>query len=132
MKSPPRRKKEEVLQRFDTNNDGKLDKTERQAMRASMDEGRAGKPGRGGEMRGRMGERFDADGDGKLSETERAAAETTMRAEIAQRPRAMERVDTDKDGQISNAEWAVAREQMNRGRGPGGPGGGKRPRDDNR
>lgn len=49
-----------LLEKFDTNNDGTIDESERQAARQSM--------------RAKVLERFDADKDGKLNETERAAA----------------------------------------------------------
>jgi hypothetical protein len=132
--------REEMMKRFDANQDGKLDQTEREAMRAAaMDraggprgerDGQRGPEGRGGPggPGGNRMKEFDTDGDGKISATERTAAESAMRANISSNPRAMARIDTDKDGKISDTEWAAAREAMgDRGpRGPGpGPGAGK-------
>lgn len=143
--------REEMIKRFDTNKDGKLDQDERAAMRAAAPDRPAGAreeragpggqrgpggPGGPGGQRGPGGpggadrmKKFDTDGDGKLNETERAAAETAMRAEISSNPRAMARVDTDGDGKVSDTEWAAARKAMEgqRGgqRGPRGAGGGQ-------
>lgn len=128
---PGRPSREEMIKRFDTNGDGKLDQTEREALRAEMEKNRGAGPedraGPGGPLRERAIERFDKDGDGKLNEAERA--------ELASRPRAMERIDTNKDGKISDEEWAAARDHLRerRGEGPGAPEGKAKRKDrDNR
>jgi len=140
--------REEMMKRFDANNDGKLDQSERTAMReAAADRSggprgerteRGGRGGPGGERgaggpadRGGPGgpggadrmAQFDQDGDGKLNETERAAAATAMRANLASNPRALARVDTDGDGKVSDAEWTVAQKALGNQRGPRGGGG---------
>lgn len=139
--------REEMIKRFDANNDGKLDQDERAAMRAAAPDrpaaaqadrsggGRGERAERGGQ-RGERGQggpggqrgpggpggadrlkQFDTDGDGKLSESERAAADSSMRATISSNPRAMERIDTDGDGKISDTEWAAGRKAMEDQRG---------------
>lgn len=60
-------KRDELLQRFDANHDGKLDDTEKAAAKAAMQKNR-------GKGRDELLKRFDANGDGKLDETEKAAA----------------------------------------------------------
>ena len=70
---------EALLAQFDKNGDGKLDESEREAMRASLGERPGGEPGLGGtNSRPRLTEqerlsRFDKNGDGKLDDEERAA-----------------------------------------------------------
>lgn len=131
---PPRPNREEMMKQFDANGDGQLDQTERQALRQHMQSmrGQGGGPGqrpdRPGGARGMA--RFDTDGDGQLSPAEREAAAATMREHVVNNPRAMQRFDLDGDGTLSDDEWNQAREEvgkrmMARGRGPGGPGGGK-------
>ena len=71
--------KAKILERFDTDKDGKLDDTERAEARKSMgDRGGKGEPSP--EMRAKMLERFDKDGDGELNEAERAEARKAMEA----------------------------------------------------
>jgi Ca2+-binding EF-hand superfamily protein len=123
----------EVLEKFDTNKDGKLDQDERkaamQARRARMEK-----------QRKNMLEKFDGDGDGKLDENERKAAGEAMKARHAE---LLEKYDADGDGKLSPAERKTAidageklpiRPPAKRGhggpdgkRGPGGPEGKRGP-----
>ncbi len=127
------------LDQFDTDGDGTISETEREAARTYMAEnGRPG--GRGQGQQGRRGptaeqrqqimERFDTDGDGQLNETERAAAREAMQGRggqgrggpsAEQRTRILEQYDTDGDGQLNETERAAAREAM-QGQGRGGQG----------
>lgn len=69
--------REAMLKRFDANGDGKLDETERAAVRKAMEERGLGGPGKGpgnGPGREEILKRFDKDGDGKLNDEERATA----------------------------------------------------------
>lgn len=71
---PNPEKMKKIIARFDTDGDGKLSDSERQAARAA----RGKKVGAGGpqnpERMKKIIARFDSDGDGKLSESERQAA----------------------------------------------------------
>jgi HlyD family secretion protein len=75
---------EQMLAQFDKNGDGKLDDTEREAMRSSMAARFSGGPGGGGtNSRPRMMPeelltRFDKNGDGKLDDEERAAMRSSF------------------------------------------------------
>lgn len=85
-----------LLEKFDTNKDGKLDEMEKAAMK---------------EERGQRLDKFikkhpeflkkhDANGDGKLDETERKAAHQAMEAERM-------KFDTNKDGKLDQTERAA-------------------------
>ena len=81
---------QKIIAKFDTDGDGKLNETERQAAKAARGTGRpggnlpggkgAGGKGPGGsdrpnpELMKKVLEKFDADGDGKLNAAERQAA----------------------------------------------------------
>ena len=101
----------EVLKKFDTNGDGKLDETERKAMYE--------------DMKAEMLKKFDKDGDGKLSEDERKA----MRADMeAHRKELLEKYDANKNGKFDPEEIQAARAAGEKmppmfGHGPGGPDG---------
>ena len=116
----------EVLEKFDTNKDGKLDADERkaagEARKAQMEKRRAA-----------MLEKYDANKDGKLDDTEREQ----MRADMeAKRKEILEKYDADNDGKLSADERKAAidaGEQIpprpmagrgGEGRGKGGPGAG--------
>lgn len=98
-------RRQQMLQQFDTDGDGQLNETERQAAKTAMkakmlekfdangdgvlsdDEkpqrGRGRRHGRSGnreEMKAKLLEKFDTDGDGQLSETERQAAKAAREA----------------------------------------------------
>ena len=108
-REPGKRWREAAKKRFDTNGDGVLDETERQAAQAAM-EARALK-------------RFDADGDGKLSQSERQAMRAarekrkgTKQAKADKKSRKgdkklKEKADTNKDGVIDEQEKAAFMEE---------------------
>lgn len=103
-KMPP-----EVIARFDTDGDGKLNETEREAAKAEHKEMMETR-------KKEMMEKFDTDKDGKLSDDEKAA----MKAE--REKMMLEKFDKDGDGKLSDAEKATMREEMkNRPGGPKGP-----------
>jgi Ca2+-binding EF-hand superfamily protein len=85
---PPR----ELVQKFDTNGDGKLDDTERAAMKAAFEAKRA-------ERHKEMLARFDTNKDGKLDDAERAAMRD---ARLTERFQAM---DANKDGKLTLDEF---------------------------
>lgn len=92
MGPPP----QELLQKYDANQDGKLDDTERAAIRKDIEEGKL-QPPPGMVPRGprpplptaqQVLEKFDADQDGKLDESELNAFLTDMRNHRPPPPRA--------------------------------------------
>ncbi|MBK1833371.1 EF-hand domain-containing protein [Roseibacillus ishigakijimensis] len=96
----PRELPAEVIAKFDTDGDGKLNEEERKAAREAR---RAEFEKRRAEML----EKFDTDKDGKLSQEERKAA-------------MLARFDKDGDGELSDAEKEEARKAAPpRGRGEG-------------
>jgi hypothetical protein len=125
-----------MLKRFDQNNDGKIDETERAAVREARQamqhkgerawrgpEGRqkGPKPGPKGMQdpafrRGYLLGKFDVNNDGKLDDTEKAAireaADKRVRAGVEKNLQRLRAIDTDNDGKISDPEWAVAREKF--------------------
>jgi EF hand len=85
-------RKAEMLKKFDTNHDGKLDDAERQAMHAAMQ----------AKWQARQQEllaKYDANRDGKLDDAEKQA----MRHDLAAQRFA--KLDTDGDGKLSLAEF---------------------------
>jgi HlyD family secretion protein len=74
---------EELIKQYDKDGDGKLDDTEREAMRAAMRERFGGQGGQGGPRMSReeMMKQYDKNGDGELDETEREAMISAMRAQ---------------------------------------------------
>jgi len=99
------------MERFDTDGDGTISDSERDAMRQSMREMRDQR------QLERMTERFDADGDGVLNEEERLNAEAEIEARRMERQiRMVERFDADGDGVLSDAENQAARDRFSRGR----------------
>lgn len=71
---PDPEKMKKIIAKFDTDGDGKLSESERQAARAARGKkGGAGGPQNPEQMK-KLIARFDTDGDGKLSESERQAA----------------------------------------------------------
>lgn len=102
----------EIIRRYDTNGDGKLDEAEVAAAKEQMlmatQEKREQK-------RERVQERlrpFDTNGDGQLDETERRKMDATLRARAENMPRLLKRLDTDGDGKLSDAEWAAGRDKV--------------------
>jgi len=94
--------KAEILSKYDTNKDGKLDASERQAMREAFRAERA-------ERRQEMLARFDVNKDGKLDEGERKVMADTLAAER------FKKLDTNGDGVISLAEFQAGAEHMGGG-----------------
>ena len=135
---PDAAQRQKLLEKFDTDGDGKLNEQERQAARSAMPD----KPGErpGAENRPSKEDilkKFDKDGDGKLSEAERAA--------LPQRPadgkgveggrpnmeemkkKIIAQFDKDGDGTLSGAEKQAAHQFMQKQRESRGgqPGGGR-------
>lgn len=106
----------EMFAKFDVNGDGKLDQTDRDAMKEQ----------RGERREARKAERFaalDADGNGEVTEAEMQAHHAEKMAERAERHTAMfAKLDTDKSGGLSQEEMQAGREMM---RGEHGERGGK-------
>ena len=94
----------EILQKFDTDKDGKLNEEERTNLRKEMS-------GRKGPLPMVLAKKFDQDGDGKLSDEERAAFRKQMVANGRKLPpHLMQRFDTDGDGTLSDEERAGAKQ----------------------
>lgn len=85
-------RKAAIMAKFDTNHDGKLDDSEKAAMRAAFKEKRQ-------ERRAELVARFDTNKDGKLEPEERKAMKDTLTAER------FAKLDTNHDGVISLAEF---------------------------
>jgi Ca2+-binding EF-hand superfamily protein len=113
---PPGQHKQEMLQRFDKDGDGKLNDEEKAAAKAAMQQ-------RQGDMREEALKRFDANGDGKLDDAERATAQEAMHkqrgGQMTDEQRAKARAefqayaakhDKDGDGKLSPEERKSARE----------------------
>lgn len=102
----------EIVRRYDTNQDGKLDDAEiaavkEQSLMTSQEKRE--------EKRERVKERlkeFDTNGDEKLDDAEKRAMDATLRARIEKRPMLLKRLDTDGDGKLSDAEWLAGRERI--------------------
>ncbi len=102
-----------VLDRFDTDGDGRLGPAERLAANRALQGGELTAPAKG--RRGGSGppedaeappalvRRFDRDGDGKLSEEERRLAAEALQQDH-HRQRMIEPFDTDGDGELNEEE----------------------------
>ena len=102
---------EEMLKRFDADNDGTLSEDERQAMHEAMPKHRnrrAGPP-RHRPNHEEIMKHFDADGDGVLSEAEREAMHTER---VRLREENRNRFDADGDGQLSEEERKTMHETL--------------------
>ena len=86
-------RKATILEQFDTDEDGKLDKEERAAAK----EARAAKMA---EKKAEILAKYDTDGDGKISKEERQEAKDAF----------IEKYDTDQDGKLSKEERQVAKD----------------------
>lgn len=94
----------ELLKRYDTNHDGKLDEDELAAAHETMLKSglSAGAGERAGKVRALLLKRFDQNGDGRLDKTERAKMRSYFLA----------RFDKDGDGRLDDAERAAMREEL--------------------
>lgn len=86
----------EVIEKFDADKDGKLNKEEREAARAAREK------------------EFDKDGDGKLNDEERKAMREDGHKKL------LEKFDTDKDGKLSEEERKAIPQRPKGDRGPKG------------
>jgi hypothetical protein len=86
----------QMIEKFDTNKDGKLDATEKTAMKTAFDAKRA-------EMKKNMLTKFDSNKDGKIDDSERAAARDTKLTER------FKKLDTDGNGQLSINEFKAGK-----------------------
>ena len=86
-----------LLEKFDTNGDGKLDETERAAAKTAMKE----------RMGGKLKEKFDTDGDGTLNDTEKAAAKAALQKRHQEM---LSKFDANGDGKMEPDERKAARE----------------------
>ena len=117
--------RQQMLEKFDADKDGKFSDTERETAKAAWKEKR-------GDIQAMVLKKFDANKDGQLSETERQAVKAAFKArregkggdgekggaKAAERQQKMlEKFDTDKDGQLNEAERAKAREARKAGPG---------------
>ncbi|MET0263439.1 MAG: hypothetical protein ABW223_11110 [Rariglobus sp.] len=106
----------EILKRYDTNKDRKLDEAEVAAVKEEM---LMQSQKKDAEKRNRRAEReaswlaeFDRNADGRLDDAEKATMDATVRARMEKRPQILKRFDTDGDGKLSDAEWAAGREKI--------------------
>lgn len=100
--------RQHLLEKFDTDKDGKLSEAERAAAKQA----RKGK--------------VDTDKDGKVSEAERDAARAALSARLKDKhPKLFAKVDTDGDGTISREEGQAARAWLRQHRGQHGKSGAK-------
>lgn len=107
----------EVERKFDKNNDGKLDESERAAMHAEF-------KARHEEHHKKALAQFDKNRDGKLDESERTAM---MEAKVTEH---FKKLDADGNGAVTLAELKAGMKLRHKmifmgppGHGPGGPGG---------
>jgi hypothetical protein len=95
----------DLLRRYDTNHDGKLDENELAAAHEGMlKENLNGTGGgeRGKKIRAALLKRFDLNGDGVLDADEKAAMKKYF----------LDRFDTNHDGKLDETERAAMREQL--------------------
>lgn len=108
-------RKQAVLEKYDANGDGKLNRTEAQALRADLGQGRhprlaaaAARIRHHAFLRIRWA--FDEDGDKELSDLERANLIAAMEARCERiRKNVLDKFDADKDGALSETEREAAR-----------------------
>ncbi len=95
----------ELLEKFDTNHDGRVDDQEKLAARSYM----RGKTGGGPKERAKKALKlFDRNNDGQLDAAERAEAEKAREEFQANRETVMAKFDTNKDGVLNDEERAAA------------------------
>jgi len=116
-KCPPRGElRAKLLERFDANQDGKLDEGERAAAKAAMQE-RKGE--RAAKILAKHPE-LDTNGDGKISKEEAEAGRVAHQAKMKEKhPELFAKVDTNGDGTIDQSERQAARQHRCEGKGEG-------------
>jgi 5-hydroxyisourate hydrolase-like protein (transthyretin family) len=92
----------EILQKYDTNKDGKLDDSEKAVLKADFQAKREQK-------KAEMLAKFDTNKNGKLDDSEKAAMRDERQTE------AFKKLDTNGDGQISLTEFKAGRSKMGMG-----------------
>lgn len=85
-----------ILQKADTDGDGRLSENERAAVKAKFQEHRE-----------EFVAKHDTDGDGKLNDAERSAARESIQARFNE---VKDKFDTDGDGTLDDPERKAARE----------------------
>lgn len=133
------RRADELLQRFDTNRDGKLDEDETAAAHEAMLQEQmnrqaavAAAPG-GQQFRQQMLEKFDKNHDGRLDDDERAEMQKNLQNQGLGpggpiREELIKRFDKNADGKIDLDEAAAMQKFVQERRAPGGGPGGPRER----
>jgi Ca2+-binding EF-hand superfamily protein len=102
--------KQAMLEKFDTDKDGKLSEAERAAAKEQ-----------GKHHLKELKAKFDTDGDGKLSDSERDAARAAFAARLKEKhPQLFAKIDSNGDGTLSREEAKAAREQLRAHRGERG------------
>ncbi|MEK7414240.1 MAG: hypothetical protein AAB263_13075 [Planctomycetota bacterium] len=93
--------RQRLIERFDTDKNGKLSDTEKAAAKSACQEHRAERKAK-----------FDTDKDGKWSDGERDAARDALAAKLQEKhPKLFAKVDANSDGQLSKDEVKAAREE---------------------
>jgi Ca2+-binding EF-hand superfamily protein len=112
-------RRQEVLEKYDTNHDGRLDRAELRALREDLaTSGRTPGFARGGlRLRPwafwRVRWAFDEDGTGTLSTEERTALVDALEARCQRlRQQFLEKYDTNRDGTLDEAERMAARQDI--------------------
>ncbi len=117
---------QELLQRYDTNHDGKLDDDELAAAHEDMARERLENgQGVGKKVRQQLLEKFDKNHDGRLEPDEREAARQYLQEHVELRQQfLLERYDKNGDGKLDDTERAAMREDLAKMRGqrPAGQG----------
>jgi hypothetical protein len=130
----------EIVARYDANQDGQLDETERAALHADIEAGKVARPegrgpGNGPRRQGPPPEivaRYDANQDGQLDEAERAALHADIEAGKVARPEGrgpgngprrqgpppeiVARYDANQDGQLDETERAALHADIEAGK----------------
>jgi Ca2+-binding EF-hand superfamily protein len=105
---------QELLQRYDTNHDGKLDENELAAAHEDMAKQRLedGK-GVGKKVRQQLLEKFDKNHNGRLDPDEREAARQYLQQHVELRQQLLlERYDKNGDGKLDDSERAAMMEDL--------------------
>ena len=89
----------EILQKYDTNKDGKLDDSEKATMKADFQ-------AKHEQRKAEMLAKFDTNKDGKLDDAEKATMRDVRTTE------AFKKLDTNGDGQLSLTEFKAGRAKM--------------------